>query len=408
MKNIAVIGGGAAGFFSAISVKNHYSTYNVVLFEKSSKFLSKVKISGGGRCNVTNSTIDIRILCNAYPRGGKKLKNIFHQFGTEDTRNWFEERGVPLKVEPDGRVFPISNNSQSIIDCLVHECEKNNISIKFLRSVKRLSKVKSKWIINFNDNSSSDLFDSIIVASGGSPKLKGFDWLKNLGHKIINPIPSLFTFNMPKESIISLSGIALKQVRIKIVDTKIDLLGPLLITHWGMSGPVILKASSIGARDLFEKEYSFDLQINWLIDRNTEILFKKLQDYSMLFSNKLLSKQNPFDLPSRLWLFLIEKSNLNDNKKWGELGKKNMRKLIEFLTKDFYSVSGKTTFKEEFVTCGGVSLENIELKTMQSKIVTDLYFAGEVLDIDGITGGYNFQSAWSTGFIAGKLGGEFY
>ena len=408
MKNIAVIGGGAAGFFSAISVKNHYSTYNVVLFEKSSKFLSKVKISGGGRCNVTNSTNDIRILCKAYPRGGKKLKNIFHQFGTEDTRNWFEERGVPLKVEPDGRVFPVSNNSQSIIDCLVHECEKNNILIKFLRSVKRLSKVKSKWIINFNDNSSSDLFDSIIVASGGSPKLKGFDWLKNLGHKIINPIPSLFTFNMPKESIISLSGIALKQVRIKIIDTKIDLLGPLLITHWGMSGPVILKGSSIGARDLFEKEYSFDLQINWLIDRNTEILFKKLQDYSMLFSNKLLSKQNPFDLPSRLWLFLIEKSNLNDNKKWGELGKKNMRKLIEFLTKDFYSVSGKTTFKEEFVTCGGVSLENIELKTMQSKIVTDLYFAGEVLDIDGITGGYNFQSAWSTGFIAGKLGGEFY
>lgn len=408
MKNIAVIGGGAAGFFSAISVKNHYSTYNVVLFEKSSKFLSKVKISGGGRCNVTNSTNDIRTLCNAYPRGGKKLKNIFHQFGTEDTRNWFEERGVPLKVEPDGRVFPVSNNSQSIIDCLVHECEKNNILIKFLRSVKYLSKVKSKWIINFNDNSSSDLFDSIIVASGGSPKLKGFDWLKNLGHEIINPIPSLFTFNMPNESIISLSGIALKQVRIKIIDTKIDLFGPLLITHWGMSGPVILKASSIGARDLFEKEYSFDIHINWLIETNTEILFKKLEDYSMLFSNKLLSKQNPFDLPSRLWLFLIEKSNLNDNKRWGELGKKNMRKLIEFLTKDLYSVIGKTTFKEEFVTCGGVSLENIDLKTLQSKIVTDLYFAGEVLDIDGLTGGYNFQSAWSTGFIAGKLAGKFY
>ena len=408
MKNIAVIGGGAAGFFSAISVKNHYSTYNVVLFEKSSKFLSKVKISGGGRCNVTNSTNDIRILCKAYPRGGKKLKNIFHQFGTEDTRNWFEERGVPLKVEPDGRVFPVSNNSQSIIDCLVHECEKNNILIKFLRSVKYLSKVKSKWIINFNDNSSSDLFDSIIVASGGSPKLKGFDWLKNLGHEIINPIPSLFTFNMPNESIISLSGIALKQVRIKIIDTKIDLFGPLLITHWGMSGPVILKASSIGARDLFEKEYSFDIHINWLIETNTEILFKKLEDYSMLFYNKLLLKQNPFDLPSRLWLFLIEKSNLNDNKKWGELGKKNMRKLIEFLTKDLYSVIGKTTFKEEFVTCGGVSLENIDLKTLQSKIVTDLYFAGEVLDIDGLTGGYNFQSAWSTGFIAGKLAGKFY
>tara|TARA_B110000305_G_scaffold81388_1_gene91618 strand:- start:181 stop:822 length:642 start_codon:yes stop_codon:yes gene_type:complete len=213
---------------------------------------------------------------------------------------------------------------------------------------------------------------------------------------------------MPNESIISLSGIALKQVRIKIIDTKIDLFGPLLITHWGMSGPVILKASSIGARDLFEKEYSFVVHINWLIETNTEILFKKLEDYSMLFYNKLLLKQNPFDLPSRLWLFLIEKSNLNDNKKWGELGKKNMRKLIEFLTKDLYSVIGKTTFKEEFVTCGGVSLENIDLKTLQSKIVTDLYFAGEVLDIDGLTGGYNFQSAWSTGFIAGKLAGKFY
>ena len=287
MKNIAVIGGGAAGFFSAISVKTHYPNYDVFLFEKSSKILSKVKISGGGRCNVTNSTRDIDVLTKAYPRGGKKLKNIFHQFGTLDTRNWFETRGVPLKVEPDGRVFPISNNSQSIIDCLVNECEKSNIKIELLKSIKALSKVKSKWIINFNHTSSSISFDSVIIASGGSPKLKGFDWLKNLGHKIINPIPSLFTFNMPKESIISLSGIALKQVRIKIIDTKIDLLGPLLITHWGMSGPVILKASSIGARDLFEKEYSFDLQINWFIDRNTEILFKKLQDYSMLFSNKL-------------------------------------------------------------------------------------------------------------------------
>ena len=215
MKNIAVIGGGAAGFFAAISVKTHYSNYNVVVFEKSSKFLSKVKISGGGRCNVTNSTNDIRILCDAYPRGGKKLKNIFHQFGTQDTRDWFEKRGVLLKVEPDGRVFPVSNNSQSVIDCLVNEFEIHNILIKFLKSVKSLSKVKSKWIINFNDSSYSNSFDSVIIASGGNSKLKGFDWLKNIGHKIINPIPSLFTFNMPNESIISLSGIALKNVRIK-------------------------------------------------------------------------------------------------------------------------------------------------------------------------------------------------
>tara|TARA_B100001059_G_scaffold234860_1_gene278693 strand:+ start:1874 stop:3091 length:1218 start_codon:yes stop_codon:yes gene_type:complete len=404
MKNIAVIGGGAAGFFSAISVKTHYPNYNVALFEKGSKILSKVKISGGGRCNVTNSTTDVSVLTKAYPRGGKKLKNIFHQFGTLDTRNWFENRGVPLKVESDGRVFPISNSSQSIIDCLVNECEKNNIKIELLKSVIALSKVKSKWIIDFKDTSYSTPFDSVIVASGGFPKLKGFDWLKIIGHKIINPIPSLFTFNMPSESITSLSGISLKEVKIKILDTKIEISGPLLITHWGMSGPVILKASSFGARDLFEKKYFFELQVNWLFESNTEILFNKLEKYSILHSKKLLSKQNPFKLPSRLWIFLITKFILSDDKKWGELGKKNLRKLIEFLTKDIYKVSGKTTFKEEFVTCGGVSLESIDIKTMQSKTTNDLYFAGEVLDIDGVTGGYNFQSAWSTGYVAGKLG----
>ena len=404
MKNIAVIGGGAAGFFSAISVKTHYPNYNVALFEKSSKILSKVKISGGGRCNVTNSTRDVSILTKAYPRGGKKLKNIFHQFGTVDTINWFENKGVPLKAESDGRVFPISNSSQSIIDCLVNECKKNNIKIELLKSVIGLSKAKSKWIIDFKDNSYSIPFDSIIVASGGFPKLKGFDWLKIIGHKIINPIPSLFTFNMPSESITSLSGISLKKVKIKILDTKIEISGPLLITHWGMSGPVILKASSFGARDLFEKKYFFELQVNWLLESNTEILFNKLEKYSILHSKKFLSKQNPFNLPSRLWSFLIKKFILSDDKKWGELGKKSMRKFIEFLTKDIYKVSGKTTFKEEFVTCGGVSLESIDIKTMQSKTTNDLYFAGEVLNIDGITGGYNFQSAWSTGYIAGKLG----
>ena len=404
MKNIAVIGGGAAGFFSAISVKTHYPNYNVALFEKSSKILSKVKISGGGRCNVTNSTIDVSVLINAYPRGGKKLKNIFHQFGTVDTRNWFKNRGVPLKIESDGRVFPISNSSQSIIDCLVNECEKNNIKIELLKSVIGLSKVKSKWTIDFKNTSYSTPFDSVIVASGGFPKLKGFDWLKIIGHKIINPIPSLFTFNMPSESITSLSGISLKEVKIKILNTKIEISGPLLITHWGMSGPVILKASSFGARDLFEKKYIFELQVNWLFESNTEILFSTIEKYSLQHSKKLLSKQNPFKLPSRLWSFLITKFILSNDKKWGELGKKNMRKLIEFLTKDIYKVSGKTTFKEEFVTCGGISLESIDIKTMQSKTSKDLYFAGEVLNIDGITGGYNFQSAWSTGYIAGKLG----
>ena len=403
IKNIAVIGGGAAGFFAAISVKNHHPSAIVTLFEKTSKVLSKVKISGGGRCNVTNANNDIVSLCTAYPRGGKELKNIFYRFGPQDTINWFENRGVALKAEPDGRVFPISNNSQTIIDCLIEECREKNISIKYNKSVKSLKKIQSQWALSFNDSVIFNRYEIIIVASGGSSKLKGFDWLKNIGHSIINPIPSLFTFNMPNESIIDLMGVVVKDVKIKISGTKIETVGPVLITHWGMSGPVILKASSIGARDLFERDYSFNIEINWLAESNTELLFKKIEEYSLSFLNKLVVNQNPFTFPNRLWQFLIYKFGVSTSKRWGELGKKKMRHLIELFTKDSYAVSGKTTFKEEFVTCGGVALSNINVNTMESKVHSNLYFAGEVLNIDAITGGYNFQAAWSTGFVAGKL-----
>ncbi|MGY8946136.1 MAG: NAD(P)/FAD-dependent oxidoreductase [Flavobacteriales bacterium] len=403
IKNIAVIGGGAAGFFAAISVKNHHPSAIVTLFEKTSKVLSKVKISGGGRCNVTNANNDIASLCTAYPRGGKELKNIFYRFGPQDTINWFENRGVALKAEPDGRVFPISNNSQTIIDCLIEECREKNISIKYNKSVKSLKKIQSQWALSFNDSVIFNRYEIIIVASGGSSKLKGFDWLKNIGHSIINPIPSLFTFNMPNESIIDLMGVVVKDVKIKISGTKIETVGPVLITHWGMSGPVILKASSIGARDLFERDYSFNIEINWLAESNTELLFKKIEEYSLSFLNKLVVNQNPFTFPNRLWQFLIYKFGVSTSKRWGELGKKKMRHLIELFTKDSYAVSGKTTFKEEFVTCGGVALSNINVNTMESKVHSNLYFAGEVLNIDAITGGYNFQAAWSTGFVAGKL-----
>jgi predicted Rossmann fold flavoprotein len=403
IKNIAVIGGGAAGFFAAISVKNHHPSAIVTLFEKTSKVLSKVKISGGCRCNVTNANNDIASLCTAYPRGGKELKNIFYRFGPQDTINWFENRGVALKAEPDGRVFPISNNSQTIIDCLIEECREKNISIKYNKSVKSLKKIQSQWALSFNDSVIFNRYEIIIVASGGSSKLKGFDWLKNIGHSIINPIPSLFTFNMPNESIIDLMGVVVKDVKIKISGTKIETVGPVLITHWGMSGPVILKASSIGARDLFERDYSFNIEINWLAESNTELLFKKIEEYSLSFLNKLVVNQNPFTFPNRLWQFLIYKFGVSTSKRWGELGKKKMRHLIELFTKDSYAVSGKTTFKEEFVTCGGVALSNINVNTMESKVHSNLYFAGEVLNIDAITGGYNFQAAWSTGFVAGKL-----
>jgi len=403
-KHIAVIGGGAAGFFAALSVKKHHPQYRVSLFEKTDKVLAKVKISGGGRCNVTNSTKDLNSLIKAYPRGGKKLKNIFYRFTTQDTYEWFENRGVALKTEADGRVFPVSNNSQSIIDCLLSEAEKLGISIHYQTAVAHLEKNKDQWLLYFKHTESPIAFEAVIVASGGSPKEQGFKWLKDLGHEIKTPVPSLFTFNLPKESITELTGLVVEHAVVKIKGQGIESTGPLLITHWGFSGPAVLVASSHGARQLAETNYHFEIEVNWLNERNTQDLFQQLQKIILQHPLKTIVNQKGFPLPQRLWKFLLEKSNLTIEKRWNELGYKNARRLIELLTHDTYKVSGKTTFKEEFVTCGGVSLESIHLKTLESKKAQGLYFAGEVLDIDGVTGGYNFQAAWSTGYIAGQLG----
>lgn len=403
-KHIAVIGGGAAGFFAALSVKKHHPQYRVSLFEKTDKVLAKVKISGGGRCNVTNSTKDINSLIKAYPRGGKKLKNIFYRFTTQDTYEWFENRGVALKTEADGRVFPVSNNSQSIIDCLLSEAEKLGISIHYQTAVAHLEKNRDQWLLYFKHTESPIAFEAVIVASGGSPKEQGFKWLKDLGHEIKTPVPSLFTFNLPKEPITELTGLVVEHAVVKIKGQGIESTGPLLITHWGFSGPAVLVASSHGARRLAETNYHFEIEVNWLNERNTQDLFQQLQKIILQHPLKTIVNQKGFPLPQRLWQFLLEKSNLTIEKRWNELGYKNARRLIELLTHDTYKVSGKTTFKEEFVTCGGVSLESIHLKTLESKEAQGLYFAGEVLDIDGVTGGYNFQAAWSTGYIAGQLG----
>ena len=403
-KHIAVIGGGAAGFFAALSVKKHHPQYRVSLFEKTDKVLAKVKISGGGRCNVTNSTKDLNSLIKAYPRGGKKLKNIFYRFTTQDTYEWFENRGVALKTEADGRVFPVSNNSQSIIDCLLSEAEKLGISIHYQTAVAHLEKNRDQWLLYFKHTESPIAFEAVIVASGGSPKEQGFKWLKDLGHEIKTPVPSLFTFNLPKEPITELTGLVVEHAVVKIKGQGIESTGPLLITHWGFSGPAVLVASSHGARQLAETNYHFEIEVNWLNERNTQDLFQQLQKIILQHPLKTIVNQKGFPLPQRLWQFLLEKSNLSIEKRWNELGFKNARRLIELLTHDTYKVSGKTTFKEEFVTCGGVSLESIHLKTLESKEAQGLYFAGEVLDIDGVTGGYNFQAAWSTGYIAGQLG----
>lgn len=399
---VAIIGGGAAGFFSAISVKENYPNANVTIFEKTTKVLSKVKVSGGGRCNVTNGTTSISDLSKAYPRGGRKLKKAFKIFNTKHTMEWFESRGVALKIEANNHVFPVSDSSQTVIDCFMNECKRLKINIRTKASVQEIIPNENQLDIVFSNNEKAR-FDKVIVATGGSPKRKNLEWLETLGHKIENPVPSLFTFNMKKEPIIKLMGVAVKSALVTIQGTKLKMTAPLLITHWGMSGPAIIKISAFGARVLSDAKYDFKAQINWSGIQNANIVQEDLGNIAQNHPQKQLQNLKPYGLPERLWQFLLAKAELPKEKKWSELGKKGLNKLTSVLTYDVYQVHGKTTFKEEFVTCGGVSLESIDFNTMQSRICKNLYFAGEVMDIDGITGGYNFQSAWTTGFIAGKL-----
>ncbi len=401
---VAIIGGGAAGFFSAISVKENYPGATVTIFEKSSKLLAKVKISGGGRCNVTNGCPSISELSKAYPRGGRQLKKLFRTFNNRDTMEWFESRGVPLKVEEDGRVFPVSNNSDSIIQCLLKETKKQGIAIETRCGIASIIPEKHGIRLNFISDRKTEVFEKVIVASGGSPKKSGLAWLEALGHEIEEPVPSLFTFNMPEESITELPGIVAEHALTSIQGTKLESSGPLLITHWGMSGPAILKLSAFGARVLHEMGYSFTLQVNWVGEKNHQVVADHLQELADENAAKILSNVKPYRLSERLWLFLLDRIELSPRRRWDQLGKKWLNKLVHVLTNDEYRVSGKTTFKEEFVTCGGVSLQSVDMQTMESRTCKNLYFAGEVLDIDAITGGYNFQGAWTTGFVAGQLG----
>ncbi len=404
MMDVAIIGGGAAGFFSAIAVKENFPNAKVIIFEKSDKLLSKVKISGGGRCNVTNGCTSIKELTSAYPRGGKALKKAFKVFSTQDTRQWFESRGVPLVLQDDNCVFPVSQDSQSIIDCFWNETKRLGIAIKPEMGISEINQLDDKLELQFTDqNIPSRIFDKVIVTTGGSPKRMGLEWLEKLNHKIENPVPSLFTFKMGSENITKLMGVVIENALVSLQGTKLKSNGPLLITHWGMSGPAILKLSSYGARILSDGGYNFKIQVNWVNTPNDEHVSQNLQEIVAEHPNKILANYRPYSLPDRLWIFLLEKCEISSKKKWSEIGKKGLNKLVSVLTYDIYSVKGKTSFKEEFVTCGGVSLESIDFKTMQSKVCKNLYFAGEVLDIDGITGGYNFQAAWTTGFIAGKL-----
>ncbi|MFN5910079.1 MAG: NAD(P)/FAD-dependent oxidoreductase [Bacteroidota bacterium] len=397
---VAIIGGGAAGFFAALSARYHDPSSDIIILERSAKVLSKVKISGGGRCNVTNACFDNRRLAAHYPRGENFLKKAFEQFSAVSTVEWFEKRGVRLKTYPDNCMFPVSNDSQTIINCFVQEAVSGKITVKTNAPIRRIAICEVGFSLRLDEE---ELYaDRVIVAIGGQPKMSGLVWLSDLGHTIIPPVPSLFTFNMPDNPIRELMGNVVENVTVRVEGTKLKGNGPLLITHWGMSGPAILQLSAWGARILSEKEYNFAILVNWLNEQTEEqvrsVLHTSVRDHAA----KMMVNLNPFPVTGKLWQHLLWRSGIPEDLRWKDLQGKNLNKLANTLINDRYSVTGKTTFKEEFVTAGGVSLLEVDVRTMQSKIIPGLFFAGEVMDIDGITGGFNFQAAWTTGWIAGK------
>ncbi len=402
---IAVIGGGAAGFFAAINLKDFLPQAEVVIFEKTTKVLSKVKVSGGGRCNVTHACFDPNELIEFYPRGKKELRGPFHQFMSGDTIEWFANRGVELKIEEDGRMFPISDNSQDIIDCFLNECKIKKIQIVLKTEIKSIQIKTDKLLLEI-ENKENQLFDKVIIASGGNSKLSAYQWISELGHQIIPPIASLFTFNLSsskeKNSITQLMGLSVPHAVVKLSNSQFISEGPLLITHWGMSGPAILKLSSFAATYLQQKSYQFEFEVNWLGDLDFDEVIELMLEYKKDHPKRNVSKHKMVAVPSRLWDYFIEESKVRTTANWADLSKKEMEDLAHILNAQKFKANGKTTFKEEFVSCGGVDNKEIDFKTMQSKIVPNLYFAGEVLNIDALTGGFNFQSAWTTAYIAAK------
>ncbi len=400
-KKLVVIGGGAAGFFCAINVARLQPELEVIILEKTGKLLSKVKVSGGGRCNVTHNNFRIGDMIKKYPRGEKFLKKAFHHFFTSDTINWFLERGIETKTEKDGRMFPVSNNSQTIVDCFLNEAAKYNVKIDMNSDVADLQFQNNKWIVTTSLNKIIQT-DFVCIASGGFMKIANSKWLLLLGHTIAPPVPSLFTFNMPGNAITKLMGLSVENVRIKIVGEKLETDGPLLITHWGFSGPAILKMSAYAALILADKNYDFTVVINWLPLYNENSLREKMQLLRFEMATTKMENKNPFLLPSRLWEYLLVKSGIKEGIKWADLPAKEQNLLIKNLCIQPFKIKGKTTFKEEFVTAGGVNTEEINVNTMESKLQKNLFFAGEVINVDGVTGGFNFQNAWTTGWIAAK------
>ncbi len=396
-----VIGGGAAGFFGAMSCKEHFPKSEVLILEKNEQVLTKVKISGGGRCNVTHACFDPKALVKNYPRGNRALLGPFNKFQPRDTIEWFRHRNVEIKAEEDGRMFPTTDSSQTIIDCFLKQIEKLNITLRRRSDVSRIVKNELGFTIYLFSDEVIEA-DRILIATGSSSRV--FPWLKELGHEIVDPVPSLFTFQVDDQRLKELSGVTVPKVHIKILDTSLEEEGPLLITHWGLSGPAVLKLSAWGARILHEKKYEGNLQINWVPDFSQEALWEKLVELKSLYPSRYVVSEGI--LPKSLWKALVNAANIPSDKKYSSLSKQAMRDLMEELQRGKFALRGKGIYKQEFVTAGGVSLNDVDFQTLESKKCKGLYFAGEVLDIDGITGGFNFQNAWTTAWIAGQSIGK--
>lgn len=421
-KKVVVIGGGAAGFFSAIATKEANPHAHVSLIEASLQVLAKVRISGGGRCNVTHACFDPAVLVQNYPRGGKALRGAFSRFQTKDTITWFAMHKVPLKTEADGRMFPITNTSETIVNCLLNTAFEAGVEIRTstpVVDVKRLQ--QNSFLGETTSQEDSPLkvgktegfeiifksgetwkCDRLLLATGSNPV--GYRIAKEFGHQIETPVPSLFTFNIGDEQLRSLAGVSVESVRLRLLcglKSELEQTGPLLITHWGLSGPAVLKLSAWGARVLKESHYQATLMINWLPDLQQEEVRQKILAVKNEWGKKAIALHRGVDLPHRLWQYIIARSDITTEERWAEISNKKLNQLVQELTQGEYLINGKGVFKEEFVTCGGVNLKEVNFQTMESRIVPGLYFAGEILDIDGVTGGFNFQSAWTTGYLAG-------
>jgi predicted Rossmann fold flavoprotein len=396
-KDVIIIGGGAAGFFAAINVAEQNPNLDVLILERGKQGLGKVKVSGGGRCNVTHAEFMPSELIKNYPRGEKELLGPFHQFMTGDTIAWFEKRGVALKIEEDGRMFPITNSSQTIIDCFLNEIKKNKVDVRYSHAVKSILKKDNFWHVHTNQEVFS--CNKLLVATGSN--LKIWEILKTLGHHLESAVPSLFTFNIDDERIKDIPGVVVQNVEVSVLNSKLASTGPLLITHWGMSAPSILKLSAFGALELAKLDYKFQIKINF-INQNIQSCLTILKDYKISQAKKSVHNVVLFDVPKRLWHKLAYASQIGPEVKWADLNKTQLQRLAEQLTEAVFYVDGKSTFKEEFVTAGGISLREVNFKSFESKVHENLYFAGEILNIDAVTGGFNFQNAWTGAYIAAK------